>query len=58
MQNRFSNLIFSWVIGSIIIIIALIVSYQLDLPTGYTIVFIASLIRLLSALIVGENIEE
>ena len=58
MQNRFSNLIFSWVIGSIIIIIALIVSYQLDLPTGYTIVFIASLIGLLSALIVGENIEE
>ncbi|SFV58850.1 Zinc ABC transporter, inner membrane permease protein ZnuB [hydrothermal vent metagenome] len=58
MQNRFSNLIFSWVIGSIIIIIALIVSYQLDLPTGYTIVFIASLIGILSALIVGENIEE
>jgi len=58
MQNRFSNLIFSWVIGSIIIIIALIVSYQLDLPTGYTIVFIVSLIGLVRALIVGENIEE
>jgi len=55
MQNKFTPLAFSWVIGSTIIILALIVSYQLDLPTGYTIVFIASLIGVLSALMKGDK---
>ncbi|MBA1419369.1 MAG: metal ABC transporter permease [Epsilonproteobacteria bacterium] len=55
MQKKFAPLAFSWVIGSCIIILALILSYQLDLPTGYTIVFIASLIGVLSALIKGDK---
>jgi len=51
LQDRFSKLPFSWVIGSIIIIAAMVVSYYFDLPTGYTIVFIASLAGVSGALI-------
>lgn len=51
LQDRFSKLPFSWVIGSIIIIAAMVVSYYFDLPTGYTIVFIASLAGVSGALV-------
>jgi len=51
LQNRFSKLYFSWFVGTIVIISSMIVSYNYDLPTGYTIVFLASLIGVLSALI-------
>jgi len=51
LQNRFSKLIFSWTVGSLIIISSMIVSYSYDLPTGYTIVFLSSLIGVISALI-------
>lgn len=50
LQSRFLKLPFAWVTGSIIIIAAMIISYFFDLPTGYTIVFIASLSGILSAL--------
>ena len=55
LQSRFNRLPFAWVIGSLLIITALVVSYPLDLPTGYTIVFIASLVGILSALIIGKQ---
>ena len=55
LQSRFSKLPFAWVMGSLLIITALVVSYQLDLPTGYTIVFIASLVGIISALIIGKQ---
>jgi len=58
MQTKFSALSFAWVLGSVLIIIALIISYQLDLPTGYSIVFIASLVGVLSALIKGNPSNE
>ena len=48
LQNRFARLPFAWVIGSIIIIVAMIISYNFDLPTGYTIVFIGSICGILS----------
>lgn len=51
LQGRFSNLPFAWGLGSIIIIAAMLVSYYFDLPTGYTIVFIASLSGVSSALV-------
>lgn len=51
MQKRFAPLAFSWAVGSVIVILALIASYQLDLPTGYSIVFIASFVGVVSALI-------
>jgi len=55
LQSRFARLPFTWIIGSLLIITALVVSYQLDLPTGYTIVFIASFVGIVSALIVGKK---
>ena len=51
LQARFSKLPFAWVLGSMIIIAAMVVSYYFDLPTGYTIVFIASLAGVSSALL-------
>ncbi|HEY9190624.1 MAG TPA: metal ABC transporter permease [Sulfurovum sp.] len=51
LQGRFSKLPFAWVLGSMIIIAAMVVSYYFDLPTGYTIVFIASLAGVSSALV-------
>lgn len=51
LQSRFLKLPFAWVAGSIIIIAAMIVSYFFDLPTGYTIVFMAALSGILSALV-------
>jgi zinc/manganese transport system permease protein len=53
LQNRFSKLIFAWIVGSTIIIVAMVISYYFDLPTGYTIVFIGSLVGILSAFLVG-----
>jgi zinc/manganese transport system permease protein len=35
-------LIMAWIIGTILNIIAIIVSYRFDFPTGYTIVFFHS----------------
>jgi len=55
LQHRFSKLPFAWVSGSAIIITAMISSYFLDLPTGYAIVFVASLVGVLSALVIGEE---
>ena len=55
LQNRFSQLGFAWIIGSVIIITAMLLSYFYDLPTGYAIVFVASLIGVLSALIFGKK---
>ncbi|WP_294954072.1 metal ABC transporter permease [Sulfurovum sp.] len=51
LQSRFPALVFAWVAGSAIIILSMVVSYLYDLPTGYTIVFIASLTGILNALI-------
>jgi len=55
MQSKFRPLSFAWVTGSILIILAMVISYLLDLPTGYTIVFIASFIGVLSALVAGRK---
>ena len=55
MQSKVSHLPFAWVIGSVLIIVSMIFSYTMDLPTGYTIVFIASLVGVVSALIVGNK---
>ena len=55
MQSKFQALPFSWIIGSILIILSMVISYILDLPTGYTIVFITSFIGVMSALIRGDK---
>jgi zinc/manganese transport system permease protein len=58
MQTKFSALPFAWVVGSILIILAMVASYRLDLPTGYTIVFIASFVGIVSALLRGNPSNE
>ncbi|MCK4441581.1 MAG: metal ABC transporter permease, partial [Sulfurovaceae bacterium] len=55
LQNKFAQLPFAWIVGSTIIIMAMILSYHFDLPTGYTIVFIGSLCGILSALLISKN---
>lgn len=52
-QSRFSKLVFAWIFGSISIIIALFASYNLDLPTGYSIIFILSVASIMS--VIGYN---
>ena len=56
LQNRFSKLPFAWVIGSIIIIGAMISSYTFDLPTGYTIVFVGALVGIVWSLARGNDV--
>lgn len=55
LQQQFHRLSFAWVIGSLMIVLAMIVSYMYDLPTGYTIVFITSLIGIIWVLIKGKE---
>ncbi len=49
-QNRLKPLTFAWMFGSLGIIVALFVSYNFDLPTGYTIIFVTIVSALLSTL--------
>jgi len=49
------KLTISWVIGSLTTTLALIASYTLDLPTGYTIVFVNSITVTLFVVIVGKK---
>lgn len=55
LQNRFAKLPFAWIVGSFIILLALLLSYHFDLPTGYTIVFIASFIGVVSTLALSRK---
>ena len=55
LQSKYKRLLFAWIIGSVLIIASLVASYQLDLPTGYTIVFIASFAGIVSALTFGAK---
>ncbi len=57
LQNRFSKLLFAWIVGSTIIIVAMVISYIFDLPTGYAIVFIGSFCGILFAFFIGKEIE-
>ena len=50
-QKRFSPLLFAWVFGVVSIIVALFASYNLDLPTGYSIIFVIVFSSLLMVII-------
>lgn len=53
-----NQIIFSWVIGVIINLIAIFISYKFDLPTGYTLVMLhAFLAALIFAVIPNKNME-
>ncbi|RUM73004.1 MAG: manganese transporter [Sulfurovum sp.] len=56
-QTRFRQLPFAWVVGSILVITAMVLSYMYDLPTGYSIVFVSSLVGMVSVLIFGKEKE-
>ncbi len=49
-------LITAWIIGTILNVIAIIVSYRFDFPTGYTIVFFHSLAALLVSMLPVRNV--
>jgi len=57
LQSRFKPLLFAWMIGSSIIIFAMVFSYHFDLPTGYTIVFVGSLCGIVGALWRGRVVK-
>ncbi|MFT7005500.1 MAG: zinc/manganese transport system permease protein [Sulfurimonas sp.] len=48
-QTKFTPLLFSWVFGSLSIILSLFISYYFDFPTGYTIIFITVFSSLIMA---------
>ena len=39
-QTKYKPLSFAWIFGAIAIVVSLIASYNLDLPTGYSIIFV------------------
>ena len=56
LQNKFDKLPFAWICGSFIIILSMISSYYLDLPTGYTIVFVGAFVGIVWSLIRGKDV--
>ncbi len=54
-QRRFNPLPFAWVSGLLLSVIALVVSYHFDLPTGYTIIFFQSMAVILFSLSVKKD---
>ena len=54
LQSKLKSLIFAWIFGSIAILVALAVSYNLDLPTGYTIIF--TLVFLSISFVIGKTV--
>lgn len=55
LQKRFRALPFAWIVGSFVVILAMILSYYFDLPTGYSIVFIGSLVGMIGAFFSGRG---
>lgn len=53
-QKRFTPLYLAWISGLILSVIALIVSYYFDLPTGYSIIFFQSLAVVVFSLFVRK----
>jgi len=53
-QKRFKPLYFAWAFGSVAVITALILSYHLDLPTGYSIIFCVVAATLLYVLMMSR----
>lgn len=55
LQKRFNPLFFGWVYGWSFISLALFLSYRYDWPTGYSIVFVGTLITLILVLFMEKN---
>lgn len=50
-------LINAWIIGTAINLLSILVSYNLDIPTGYTLVFINAFCALVVSFFVNHNSE-
>lgn len=50
LQHRFKPLVFGWTYGWFFVTLALVLSYYNDWPTGYSIVFVGTLITLIGVL--------
>ena len=58
MQNKLPFMIFAALYGWSFSIVALFVSFQLDLPTGYTIVFLGAILTLVMVLLISKKVEK
>ncbi|WP_297440276.1 metal ABC transporter permease [Sulfurimonas sp.] len=52
-QSRFNPFAFATIFGSLSVLLALFVSYHLDLPTGYAIIFVSVLFSLLFVVVLS-----
>jgi zinc/manganese transport system permease protein len=50
LQTRIQPLLFGWIYGWAFVTSALILSYHYDWPTGYSIVFVGTLLTIISVL--------
>lgn len=50
--NKWKILLVAWIVGTAVNVLSIIVSYNLDLPTGYTLVFFHALLALIVAFVV------
>jgi zinc/manganese transport system permease protein len=55
LQQRFKPLFFAYFSGSASVLLAMFLSYMLDLPTGYSIIFVLVFITLVSVWIIGKR---
>ncbi len=54
-QSRVKPLYFAWIFGAIAIVASLFISYNFDLPTGYTIIFVTVFFSLLFVVFVSQK---
>ncbi len=54
-QKRFTPLYLAWASGLFLSVVALVVSYYFDLPTGYSIIFFQSIAVVVFSLFVGKR---
>jgi zinc/manganese transport system permease protein len=49
--NKWKILLVAWIVGTAVNVLSIVVSYNLDLPTGYTLVFFHALLALIVAFV-------
>jgi len=54
-QSRVKPLYFAWVFGCIAVLASLFISYNLDLPTGYTVIFVTVFFSLLFVVFASQK---
>lgn len=49
--NKWRILLVAWIVGTVVNIVSIVISYNFDLPTGYTLVFFHALLALIVAFV-------